>query len=114
MTLCVCVHECAHCMTRCHVSFIVCSGMIVPCYIVLWSSLLNFINYFLLFLHDSFILGFAANTPNLYVYVSNNPLVVKDPNGEFAPFLIIPVVGALKGLGGYVLTTPPSQYTVGG
>ena len=88
--------------------------MIVPCYIVLWSSLLNFINYFLLFLHDSFILGFAANTPNLYVYVSNNPLVVKDPNGEIAPFLVIAGIGALKGVAGYVLTTHPSKYSAGG
>ena len=84
--------------------------MIVPCYIVLWSSLLNFISYFLLLLHNSFILGFAANTPNLYVYVSNNPLVVKDPNGEIP----IPVIGALTGVATYVLTTHPSKYSAGG
>ena len=58
--------------------------------------------------------GFAANTPNLYNYASNNPLVVKDPSGEIAPFLVVAGLGALKGVAGYVLTTPPSKYTAGG
>lgn len=59
-------------------------------------------------------LGFSANTPNQYVYGSNSPLVVKDPNGEIAPFLVVAGIGFLKGVGGYLLSTPPNEYSAGG
>ena len=61
-------------------------------------------------LPDSSNPGFAANTPNLYVYGSNNPLVVKDPRGEAAPF----IVQAVKDVALYATTRPPSDYTAGG
>ena len=65
-------------------------------------------------LYNCSILGFSANTPNQYVYGSNSPLVVKDPNGEIAPFLVIAGIGFLKGVAGYALTTPPNEYSAGG
>ena len=58
--------------------------------------------------------GFSTNVPNQYVYASNSPLVVKDPNGEIAPFIVIAGLGALKGIGAYLISTHPSDYTAGG
>ena len=65
-------------------------------------------------LYNCSILGFSANTPNQYVYGSNSPLAVKDPNGEIAPFIVIAGIGFLKGVGGYLLATPPNEYSAGG
>ena len=38
---------------------------------------------------------------------------MKDPNGEIAPFIVI-AAGILIDVGGYLLTTPPNEYSAGG
>ena len=74
---------------------------------------MNFSYHSTTMLHNCSILGFSANTPNQYVYSSNSPLAVKDPNGEIAPFIVI-AAGILIDVGGYLLATPPNEYSAGG
>ena len=53
--------------------------------------------------------GLNGKSPNLYLYVLNNPLTIKDPTGAIP----IPVIGAIVGAGVHLLTTPPSQVSIG-
>lgn len=61
-----------------------------------------------------YIAGFAGISPNLYVYAGNNPLAVKDPTGEFVAILVASAASAGYAAATYLVTTPPSQYTIGG
>lgn len=70
-----------------------------------------------------FLAGLNGKSPNLYMYVLNNPLVIKDPTGR-VPFFILPAivahvarkaaVGAGIGAVVYLISTPSDQYSFSG
>jgi len=64
-------------------------------------------------------LGLNGKSTNYYVYVLNNPLVLKDPTGRFLPLAVIagraaaPLIGAAIGAAVHVATTPWGDITYG-
>ena len=53
--------------------------------------------------------GLNGKSPNFYMYVLNNPLLLKDPSGKIP----LPVIGAIISIGVHVVTTSPSEITFG-
>ena len=53
--------------------------------------------------------GLNGKSSNFYIYVLNNPLVLKDPTGRIP----LPLAGAIIGVGLHLLTTPLNQVSPG-